>query len=465
MSGSRLPVGGDIDRTRPLRFTFDGRALSGFAGDTLASALLANGVSIVGRSFKYHRPRGLLGAGVEEPNAIVQTGEGGFADPNLRATEVELYEGLSARAVNCWPSARFDAGAVVRPFERFLPAGFYYKTFMWPDWHWFERRIRAAAGLGRISGDPDASRYETRYAHCDVLVVGGGRAGLAAALEVAASGARVILCEQAPRLGGRLRWDGHQVDGLLANEWIANAVAALQRLPETEIRTRTTAIGYFDHNAVTLLERVTDHLGPNAPVQLPRQRLWQVRASQVILATGAIERPLVFPGNDRPGVMLAAAVREYLGTYAVRAGSRALIFTNNDDAYRTAHALLDAHAEVAAIVDVRRNPPDEVVTAVRARNVRVLSDAVVTATRGRPRLTEATVRDAAGHELRIDVDLLAMSGGENPTVHLFSQAGGKLQWDADRANFRPGQCAQAMTVVGAAVGRSEEHTSELQSPI
>lgn len=452
MSGSRLPSGGDIDRTRPLRFTFDGRTLSGFAGDTLASALLANGVSIVGRSFKYHRPRGLLGAGVEEPNAIVQTGEGGFADPNLRATEVELYDGLIARAVNCWPSARFDVGAVLRPFERFLPAGFYYKTFMWPDWHWFEGRIRAAAGLGRISGKPDASRYETRYAHCDVLVVGGGHAGLAAAVEAATSGARVILCEQDSRFGGRLRWEGRQINGLSANAWTENAVATLRQLPETEILTRTTAVGYFDHNAVTLLERVTDHLGPNAPAQLPRQRLWQVRASRVILATGAIERPLVFPGNDRPGIMLASAVREYLGTYAVRAGGCALIFTNNDDAYRTAHALLDSQGKVAAVIDARRDPSREVVDAIRARGVPLLTGAVVVATHGRPRFAGATVRDDVGRQVTIEGDLLAMSGGVNPTVHLFSQSGGKLEWDAERAHFKPGRAAQATQVVGSAAG-------------
>lgn len=452
MSGSRLPTGGDVDRARPLRFTFDGRNHFGFAGDTLASALLANGVSVVGRSFKYHRPRGLLGAGVEEPNAIVQTAQGGFADPNLRATEVELYDGLVARAVNCWPSARFDVGGVLRPFERFLPAGFYYKTFMWPDWHWFERRIRAAAGLGRVSGEPDASRYETRYAHCDVLIVGGGHAGLAAALEAAANGARVILCEQDSRLGGRLRWDGCEADGLPANAWIGNAVATLQRLPDTQIRVRTTAVGYFDHNAVTLLERVTDHLGPNALAQLPRQRLWQVRASRVILATGAIERPLVFPGNDRPGVMLASAVREYLGTYAVRAGSRALIFTNNDDAYRTAHALLDAQGEVAAIIDARRDLRHEVADAIRVRGVPLVTGAVVVATHGRPRFSGATVRDDAGRELMIEGDLLAMSGGTNPTVHLFSQSGGKLEWDAGRAHFKPGRAAQATQVVGAAAG-------------
>jgi len=451
MSELRLPKGGDIDRSRPLNFTFDGQKFSGFAGDTLASALLANGVRIVGRSFKYHRPRGLLAAGVEEPNAIVTVGEGSRADPNLRATEVELYESLTARAVNCWPSARFDVGATLRPFERFLPAGFYYKTFMWPNWHWFERHIRRAAGLGRISGEPDSARYETRHAHCDVLVIGGGRAGLAAALAAGASGARVLLCEQDQRLGGRLRWDGGEFDGVCGRIWIEQTLAKLRTLPQTSIRTRTTALGYFDHNAVTLLERLTDHLGADAPAKLPRQRLWQVRAARVILATGAIERPIVFPGNDRPGVMLASAVREYLGTCAVRAGRRALIFTNNDDAYRTAHALLDASSEVAAIVDARTDV-GEMADAVRARDVLVLAGSVVIATHGRRCLSAATVRDPAGRETRIACDVLAVSGGRNPTVHLFSQSGGQLEWDPRCAHFKPSRSAQATEVVGAAAG-------------
>ena len=461
MTGVRLDAGGCIDRTRPLRFSFDGRDYVGYAGDTLASALLANGVRIVGRSFKLHRPRGLLAAGVEEPNALMQLGTGGWSTPNLRATEVELYEGLVARAVNCWPSARFDVGAVLRPFERFLTAGFYYKTFMWPSWHLFEGHIRRAAGLGRAATTADPSRYETRYAHCDLLVVGGGPAGLAAAVAAAAEGQRVILCEQEPRFGGRLLWDaceveGRRLEGEAALAWRDEQLAALNSAPDAIVLPRTTAAGYWDHNALTLVERVTDHLGPEAPAHLPRQRLWQVRAGRVVLAAGALERPVVFPGNDRPGVMLATAVRRYLAEYATRAGERLVVFTNNDDAYATAHAFAAAGGEVVAIVDSRPSPTASVVAAATAAGFTVHADAVVGDTAGRPTLKKAWIRLGMSggnpRTIAVKTDLLAVSGGFTPTVHLFSQSGGKLEWDAPHAQFRPGLAVQDVTAVGDAAG-------------
>ena len=455
MSAGRLYSGGRIDREQPLAFSFDGRDYIGYAGDTLASALLANDVRVVGRSFKYHRPRGLLAAGVEEPNALMQVGEGAASEANLRATEVELYAGLTARAVNCWPSARFDVGAVLRPLERFLTAGFYYKTFMWPDWHLFERYIRKAAGLGRPSTEADPSRSETRYAHCDVLIVGSGPAGRAAAVAAAADGQRVILCEQDPQLGGRLRWDpcvvnGQSLDGATAAAWIDAQVAALAAAGDAIVATRTTAVGYFDHNAVTLVERVTDHLGPQAPAHLPRQRLWQVRAGKVVLASGAIERPLVFPGNDRPGVMLATAVRRYLHEFAVRAGERLVVFTNNDDAYATAHAFQAAGGAVVAVIDSRAAPTATVLQAARAAGFAVVTGAVVCGTSGRPVLSSLRVRDAAGNTTFFNCDVLAMSGGHSPTVHLFSQSGGRLVWDDTRLQFRPGDSVQAEVSIGDA---------------
>ncbi len=452
MSARRLPEGGLIDRARPVDFTYEGRPLRGFAGDTLASALLANGVSVVGRSFKYHRARGLLAAGAEEPNALMQLGEGATTEPNPRATEIALHDGLTAKPVNCWPSARFDIGAINNLVSRFLPAGFYYKTFIWPDWHLFEPIIRKAAGLGRVSAAPDPDRYESRYAHCDVLVVGSGPAGLAAALAASRTGERVMLVEQDSRLGGSLLWQPAQIDGRSGIDWVATAQATLSAAPDTVILTRTTAVGYFDHNSIALVERVTDALSAGGTTRLPRQRLWTVRAKRVVLATGALERPLVFPGNDRPGVMLASAVRQYLGRWAVLAGERSVIFTNNDSAYDTASALLDADGEVAALIDSRSAPPSALTDALRARGVEVVTGGAVVGTHGRPSLSAVRVREAGGRVRRIKADLLAVSGGWNPTVHLFSQSGGRLAWDETLAAFRPGTSVQAETSVGAAAG-------------
>jgi sarcosine oxidase subunit alpha len=451
MSATRLPQGGLIDRSRELGFTFEGRQYVGYAGDTLASALLAHGVAVVGRSFKLHRPRGLMAAGVEEPNALMQLGSGARSDANPRATEIEIYAGLTARAVNCWPSVDRDLGAVNNLLGRFIPAGFFYKTFMWPHWHLFEPLIRGAAGLGTAPALPDPDRYESRFAHCDVLVVGAGPAGLAAALAAGSGGARVILCEQDAAVGGSLRWDGGDIDGLPAADWARRTAVVLAARPETMVLTRTTACGYFDHNALALLERVADHRGPAAPPGLPRQRLWQVRAGRVVLATGALERPLVFPGNDRPGVMLASAVRQYLGQWAVRAGERAVIFTNNDAAYATAHALRAAGAAVQAVVDVR-GPGAPAQRAAAAAGMAVVAGGAVVATRGRPALTSVRVRDAAGAERWVAADLLAMSGGMNPTIHLFRQSGGQLAWDDAQALFKPGRSAQAEQSAGACAG-------------
>jgi len=456
MTATRLDTGGIIDRSKPLRFTFDGRSYTGYAGDTLASALLANGVAVVGRSFKYHRPRGLLAAGVEEPNALMQVGEGAHSSANLRATEIELHDGLIARAVNCWPSAQRDVGGVLRLLEPFIPAGFYYKTFMWPNWHAFEGFIRRAAGLGEAAREPDPSRYELQYAHCDTLVVGSGPAGLQAAVAAAADGQRVILCEHEPRFGGRLLWDRCVVDGIElqgspARDWVAGQLQRLSSHNDVRLLSRTTALGYFDHNELVLVERVTDHLGAAAPSHVPRQRLWQVRARQVILASGALERPLVFPGNDRPGVMLATAVRRYLGEFGVLAGRRAVIFTNNDDAYATATALRAAGGAVLTIIDSRSQPSAAALAAAQAAGIAVMAGAVVVDTAGNPALKRVSVRDARGSLQHFSADLLAMSGGMTPTVHLFSQSGGRLEWD-EAQQFRPAHSVQAEVSVGDAAG-------------
>ncbi len=333
MSAYRKATGGAVDRTRTLRFTFDGRAYTGHPGDTLASALLAHGVHLLGRSFKYHRPRGLLSAGSDEPNALVTVWrDAARYTPNLPATQVELYEGLQACSQNRWPSLDFDVGAVNNALSRFIPAAFYYKTFMWPRSAWFklyEPAVRRAAGLGVAPSEPDPDRYAQRFAHCEVLVVGSGPAGIAAALAAAATGVRVILCDEQSALGGSLRDDPSlQIDGEPAGTWLARSLAKLQDNPRVTLLPRTTAFGYFPHNNIGLAERLTDHEAAPRP-GAARERLWQVRAREVVLATGALERPLVFPGNDRPGILLASAARTYLHRHAVVPGRRVVVLTAN----------------------------------------------------------------------------------------------------------------------------------------
>ncbi|MDB5810041.1 MAG: sarcosine oxidase, alpha subunit family [Betaproteobacteria bacterium] len=451
----RLPRGGRIDRGRPLNFSFNGRAYQGFAGDTLASALLANGVRLVGRSFKYHRPRGIVSAGPEEPNALVRIGRGGHALPNLPATMVELYEGLEAASINCWPSVEFDCGAVNNWFARLLPAGFYYKTFMWPRgaWMWYEKFIRNAAGLGRAPDAPDLDRYEKRFDHCDVLVIGSGPAGIAAALAAGDAGARVVLVEERSEIGGQMVYGSGMIDGVAAGAWHRVARAKLDAMPEVRVLARTTAVGYYDHNLVTLLERVTDHLPPQSTGEL-RQRLWKVRARQVVIAAGAAERSLVFENNDLPGVMLASAAHRYIAQFGVRCGMRAVIFANNDSAYEAALALADAGVEIAALVDLRAEPGTHAV-----RGIGVRAGQAVIAARGRNQVTGADIApiDAATGQVSgpietIACDLICVAGGWDPTVHLFSQSGGKLDYDETQHCFVPGAAAQATHAAGAANG-------------
>ncbi len=358
MSGRRLENGGRIDRAQSVRFTFDGKVYSGFAGDTLASALLAHGVRVFGRSFKYHRPRGVIAAGSEEPNALVTVvRDEARQTPNLRATQVELYDGLVATSQNRWPSLGFDVQAVNDLASPLLPAAFYYKTFMWPKAAWhklYEPFIRRAAGLGEPPTQPDPDRYAQRYAHCDVLVVGAGPAGLAAALNASAGGARVMLCDEQPEFGGSLLDEpAARIDGVPASDWILQSVAALRARPNVTLLSRTTAFGYFPHNMLGLNERITEHLPAAAAAAQPRERLWQVRARRVVIAAGSIERPLVFPGNDRPGVMLASAARTYLHRYGVAVGSNVVLVTGCDAAYAAALDLRVAGVRVALIADIR----------------------------------------------------------------------------------------------------------------
>ena len=463
LAQNRLPQGGLIDRTKPITFFFDGKRYQGHAGDTLASALLANGVHHVARSFKYHRPRGILGAGPEDPGALVRIG----SDPatmvvNQRATEVELYDGLEAFPQNCWPSLRFDIGVVNDLMHRFLPAGFYYKTFMGPPGNWmvFEPFIRRAAGLGPAPSAPDPARYEHMNRHCEVLVIGSGPAGLAAAHEAARTGARVILAEESAACGGRILAEAEGnalIEGLAPRAWCAAVLDELAAHPEVTLLTRTSASGYYAQNWVTLFENCTDHLPSSETGDLPRHRLWRVRAQQVVLATGAIERPLVFNGNDRPGIMLASAARTYLHRYGVRPGENAVIFANNDDAWRSAFDLHDAGARIAAIIDARPDPAPAHHDAAQARGIPVRLGATILATRGRRRIRSVDIAafDAggvAGRPERIACDLLCVSGGWSPNVALFSQSGGSLRHDETLAAFVPDEARQAVVPVGACEG-------------
>jgi sarcosine oxidase subunit alpha len=448
--------GGLIDRSQRLCAQFDGTEISAFAGDTLASALLANGIRLVGRSFKYHRPRGIFTAGPEEPNALVELRSGARREPNTRATTIEMYDGLEATSQNRWPSLRFDLLSLNSLLAPFFPAGFYYKTFMWPPSFWervYEPLIRSAAGLGRAAAEPDPDHYEQAYAFCDILIIGAGPAGLAAAQSAARSGARVIVCEQDFVAGGRLLADDRDIDGAPGSFWAESVTAELRGQSNVRLMPRTCVVGVYDGQIYGALERVADHLAAPPPYQ-PRQRFWRIVAKRAILAGGAIERPLVFSGNDRPGVMMASAVRTYLNRYAVRPGERVALFTNNDDGWRTAKALSKRGIEIAAVIDSRPEVPDHL--KAQCPGVRVVTAARVSGIKASPLLREITV-DAPNGTERIAADMLAISGGWNPDVGLTCHHGGRPVWDEQLAAFLPGQTPPGLTVVGAASGRMRLH--------
>ncbi len=449
----RTPSGGLIDRTRELRFSFDGAQFTGHAGDTLASALLANGVRLVGRSFKYHRPRGILSAGPEEPNALVELREGAAREPNTRATVAELFDGLSSRSQNRYPSLRFDAMAATGALAPIFAAGFYYKTFMWPAAFWervYEPLIRRAAGLGRASGLADPDSYDKQSAFADLLVIGAGPAGLSAALHAARSGARVILAEQDYALGGRLLSDRRSIGGEPASVWLGDTEAELRAARNVRILARTTITGVYDGGTYAGIERVADHLA--FPGDLPRQRLWRIVATRAVLATGAIERPLVFGGNDTPGVMLAGAVRTYLNRFAVKPGTRAVVFINNDDAASTVADLVASGVQVAGLVDSRAKLPDAVRDLAAAHGISVFANATVRAAAGGLALKRVMLGGAADG-ITLECDLLAMSGGWNPAVHLGSQFSGKPVWSDKIAAFVPGPLPPGMIAAGAVAGQ------------
>lgn len=465
MSPRRSTEGSRIDRGRTIRFSFDGKSYHGHPGDTLASALMANGVRLFGRSFKYHRPRGLLAAGVDEPNALVTVLKGTVREPNIAATQIEIHEGLTVESQNRFPSLDVDAGAVNQLAGGLLSAGFYYKTFMGPVvgplkgtrfWMACEHFIRRAAGLGRAGHDADPDRYERMNAFCDVLVTGAGPAGLMAAKAAAEAGKRVILADLDPVPGGSAKWSGETIDGLPAAAWAQRTIEALGAMDTVRLLPRTTVWGYYDGNTLAALERVADHK-PAPDKGEPRHRHWTIRAGAVVLATGAFERPLVFPGNDRPGVMLADAAVRLLREYGVVAGSRVALFANNDDAYRAAAALAEAGATIAAIVDMR----DTVSSAARALAERagaeILAGHAVTGTKGGKALREIAVQrlregEITGQPRKIAVDCLLMSGGWSPAIHLASQAGTAPRWDEALQAFLPPEPTQNWIGAGAFAG-------------
>lgn len=458
MTGTYRVRRGDVAESRnAVHFTFDGKSYQGLVGDTLASALIANGVHLVGRSFKYHRPRGFVSAGSEEPNALVGVGAiQSRYTPNLLATQVEIYDGLVAESQNRWPSLETDAGFLNEYFSSFLPAGFYYKTFMWPRTAWkklYEPVIRRMAGLGKAPAEPDADRYTQVFAHCDVLIVGAGPAGLAAALEASNSDATVILCDEQAEMGGSLLSDrSASIDGMQAADWARAALDELRKRPNVKLMSRTTAFGWYPHNFVGLNERVTDHLS-NPATNQPRERLWQVRAKEVVLAAGAIERPLVFTDNDRPGIMLADAARTYVNRYGVVPGKQVVVFTACDSAYRAALDLKAAGARIQVIVDLRKSASGHWVDKARAEGIKVRSDSIVRGTSGWLRVKSAQISNAQGGDAEtVACDLILMSGGFTPSVHLFSQSRGKLSYSEELRAYVPGESVERERSVGACKG-------------
>ncbi len=455
----RLDKLGYINREKKISFKFNGKKYFGYEGDTLASALLANGVHLVGRSFKYHRPRGFLGAGVDEPNAQVQLYSGAKTEPNAIATTVELVEGLVAKSQNCWPSVSFDFGEINNFLSKFFPAGFYYKTFMWPKSFWYkiyEPIIRKAAGLGVAPLKPDPDRYEHKFEYCDILIVGSGPSGLASALAAAKNGARVILAEDKARFGGSLLTDEVTIGNKKGKDWADETIKQLKSMPNVVVKNRSQVFGYYDHNMMVMSERTKDHI-ENPKKFTPRQRLWYIRAKEVIISTGSIERPLVFGNNDRPGVMLASAAKEYMRVYGVLVGKKPIVFTNNDSGYDTAIEF-KKNGINPIVVDVRKDTESAAVQEAKNLNINIKFSHGVVNTKGHLRISSATIGklndDKSGYESleNIECDTVCVSGNWTPTVHLASQSGNKLKFDEKINAFIPSAPRQNENTIGSAKG-------------
>ena len=455
----RISNEGLLNRNKEISFKFNGKKYTGYEGDTLASALLANGVHLVGRSFKYHRPRGFFGAGVDEPNAKLQIQLNGHSEPNVNATEFELVEGIEATSQNCWPSVEFDVGAINNFLNKFFPAGFYYKTFMWPKSFWYkiyEPFIRKAAGLGVASIEKDKERYEHKYEYCDLLVAGSGPAGLSSAYAAAKNGAKVILAEDKPRFGGSLLTDEVTIDNLSGKAWADKIINELKEMPNVLVKSRSQVFGYYDHNMTVMFERTGDHL-ENKPKYTPRQRLWYIRAKEVLLSTGSIERPIVFGNNDTPGIFLSAAAKEYIKVYGVLVGKKPLIFTNNDSAYETALEFKKQGID-PIILDTREEHSSELIETAKNQNIKIKFSYAVIAANGYKKVKSAQIgklnkdKTAFENSETIECDCICVSGFWTPTVHLASQSGNKLKFNDQIDAFVPDKSKQNETSVGASKG-------------
>ncbi len=455
----RLKKEGLINRNKLIKFKFNGKNYSGYEGDTLASALLANGIHLIGRSFKYHRPRGFFGAGVDEPNAKLQVKINGYSEPNINATEIELVEGLSASSQNCWPSVNFDIGAINNFLNKLFPAGFYYKTFMWPKSFWYrvyEPFIRKAAGLGVASLEKDNERYDHKYEYCDLLVTGSGPAGLSSAYAAAKNGAKVILAEDKPRFGGSLLTDNVTIDNLSGKEWANKIISELKAMPNVIVKNRSQVFGYYDHNMMVMFEKTGDHLEKKSKFT-PRQRLWYIRAKEVLLSTGSIERPIVFGNNDTPGVFLSAAAKEYMKVYGVLIGKRPVIFTNNDSAYETAIEF-KKNGVNPIILDTRENQNSELIDEARNLDIDIKFSYAVINANGYKKVKSATIgklnknKDSFENIETINCDCICVSGFWTPTVHLASQSGNKLKFSEKIDAFIPDKSKQKEHSIGASNG-------------
>ena len=457
-----------IDETTRISFKFNGKKLFGFKGDTLASALLANDIHLVARSFKYHRPRGIMTSGSEEPNAIVQLHDNSSrTEPNVRATEIELYEGLEASSQNCWPSVNFDIGGINNFLSPLLPAGFYYKTFMWPAsfWEKYEYFIRKSAGLGKSPTEADPDIYDHKYVHCDVLVIGGGISGIIAAKSAAKNGLKTLIVDEKPNLGGTTIYQNNEhfkINDENSSKWLQNEIDSLKNYENLEVKTRTSVAAYHGYNFVLARENLTDHIEISKRENKVRQRLLKIRAKKVITATGSIERPLIFNNNDRPGILLSSAIKKYADFYGVKSGEEIVLFTNNDTAYETALSLSNKGIEVKAIVDIRDANENKLINSIKDLNIKIYNNHTVVDTKGHKRINKVSIMELSkdgtsvvGNRIDIDCDCLGMAGGWTPAVHLFTQSGGKLKFRDSDNIFVPNLYSSDQISVGACNGDFE----------